>query len=267
MATVWDPATYLHYDHERGRPFDELLARVRADSPTTVVDLGCGPGARTASLLQRWPTARVVGVDSSATMIEAARTHAVDGRLSFVEADLREWQPPRPVDVLVSNAVLQWVPEHLELVPRLVEMLAADGWLAFQVPANFAEPSHRLLQELRESPRWRTRVGAGASRSWAVEEPTTYLAALAGCGLDVDAWATTYLHVLNGDDAVLEWAKGTALRPVMAMLDEDECEDFLIEYAARLRSAYPQQVFGTVFPFHRIFVVAHRANRADAGGQ
>lgn len=261
-ASVWDPVTYQQYDNERARPFDDLLARVRADHPRLVVDLGCGPGGRTASLHRRWPTATVVGVDSSAEMIEAAQTHALPKRLSFVEADLVEWQPDRPVDVLVSNATLQWVPGHLELLPALAGMLAADGWLAFQVPGNFAEPSHRLLGELRESPRWRHRVGPDASRAAAVHAPAAYLDVLTGLGLRVDAWETTYHHVLPGEDAVLEWTKGTALRPVFAILDDGERETFVSEYGALLRTAYPPSEFGTVLPFRRIFVVAHRVPRS-----
>ncbi len=255
---MWDPQSYQECECERGRPFDELLARVCAEDPSTVADLGCGPGARTATLLARWPAATVTGVDSSTQMVEAAQAHAVPNRLSFIEADLRDWRPVRPVDVLVSNATLQWVPRHLELLPRLVEMLSPGGWLAFQVPGNFAERSHRLLTRLRESPRWQIRVGAGASRSAAVHEPAAYLEALAGLGLDVDAWETTYLHVLAGDAAVLRWTMGTALRPVLAVLDDREQQEFTAEYGALLREAYPAQPYGTVLPFRRIFVVAHR---------
>jgi trans-aconitate 2-methyltransferase len=265
MVGVWDPQTYQKYGAERARPFDELLARVGAESPDTVVDLGCGPGGRTASLLERWPSARVLGVDSSAGMIEAAAPLAVPNRLSFVQGDLREWRPDRTVDVLVSNATLQWVPAHLALLPRLVGMLAAEGWLAFQVPGNFAEPSHRLLVELRESPRWRSRVGGDASRSAAVHQPADYLGVLAGLGLAVDVWETTYLHVLPGTDAVLEWTKGTALRPVLAALGEVELGEFLGEYGALLRSAYPRQAFGTALPFRRIFVVGHLPSRTGLG--
>jgi trans-aconitate 2-methyltransferase len=255
---VWDPATYGQFDCERARPFDDLLARVRAEGPRQVVDLGCGPGGRTASLLRRWPTARVEGLDSSPEMIDAAAPLVVPGRLSFRLADLRTWQPTGPVDVLLANAVLQWVPGHLGLLPRLVAAVAAGGWFAFQVPGNFDEPSHRLLMELRQSPRWRGRVGEDASRSAAVHPPATYLSVLAEKGLRVDCWETTYLHLLPGEDAVLDWTKGTALRPVFAVLDGPERQQFVDEYAALLRAAYPRQPFGTVLPFRRIFVVAHR---------
>jgi len=258
MTLGWDPATYAQYGNERARPFDELLARVHAVAPDYVVDLGCGPGGRTATLLQRWPAAMVLGVDNSAEMIDAAGALAVPGRLDFILADLGEWQADRPVDVLVTNATLQWVPGHLDLLPRLVSMLAPQGWLAFQVPGNYAEPSHTLLADVRESPRWRDQVGEGASRASAVHAPATYLETLAGLGMAVDVWETTYLHVLAGPDAVLEWTKGTALRPVFAVLDGTERAAFVEEYAALLREAYPQRAFGTVLPFRRIFAVAQR---------
>jgi trans-aconitate 2-methyltransferase len=199
----------------------------------------------------------VIGVDSSAEMIDAAQTHAIDGRLIFEQADLREWEPEAPIDVLVSNATLQWVPGHLELLPRFVGMLAPKGWFAFQVPGNFGEPSHVLLHELRTSPRWREKLGQDSSRAAAVHDPATYLEALSDLGMTVDAWETTYLQVLFGDDAVLQWTKGTALRPVLAALGETEREQFLNEYGALLREAYPQREYGTVFPFRRIFVVAY----------
>ncbi|MDP9239921.1 MAG: trans-aconitate 2-methyltransferase [Actinomycetota bacterium] len=255
---MWDPVAYQQYGDERTRPFGDLLARVRADDPRLVVDLGCGPGDQTASLLQRWPTATVVGVDSSAEMIDAAQAHAVPGRLTFVRGDAREWLPDRPVDVLVSNATLQWIPDHLGLLPALARSLAPGGWLAFQVPGNFDAPSHTELTALRQSPRWHDRLAADAARGAAVHEPAAYLSALLHLGLTADVWETTYLHVLVGEDAVLEWTKGTALRPVFAVLDGAEREQFVADYAARLRAAYPRGEFGTVFPFRRIFAVARR---------
>lgn len=255
----WDPGQYARYADERSRPFHELVARVPVDAPRQVVDLGCGPGRLTRRLAERWPAARVVGVDNSATMIAAAAEHRLpDGRLDFVESDLRDYAPPGPVDLVVSNASLQWVPDHLALLPRFVDWLSPEGVLAFQVPDNFAEPSHRLLRELRDSPRWRSRVGDGADRSAAVHEPVRYLQTLAGLGLTVDVWTTTYLHVLTGDDPVLEWTKGTALRPVLDVLPDGDRAPFLDEYAAALRAAYPPGPAGTVFPFRRTFVVAHR---------
>jgi trans-aconitate 2-methyltransferase len=194
-------------------------------------------------------------------MIEAARTVGVAGRLTFTAGDLSAWTPDEPLDVLVSNATLQWVPDHVHLLNRFLGWLAPGGWLAFQVPGNFLAPSHRLLAELRRSPRWAPLVGEGAERHLAVEDPAGYAGALLDDhpDLHVDAWETTYLHLLTGPDPVLEWVKGTGLRPVLALLDGAERTDFLAQYAALLRKAYPARVDGvTPFPFRRIFVVAHR---------
>jgi trans-aconitate 2-methyltransferase len=252
----WDPQEYLRFSDERGRPFRDLLARVPATEPGYVVDLGCGPGNLTATLADRWPDANVVGLDSSAEMIQRARAGHEAGRLSFVDADLSTWRPERPVDVLISNATLQWVPGHLDLLDDLVATIRPGGWLAFQVPGNFGEPSHTELAAVRALPRWRDRLaGAGLASPW-VAEPDAYLARLTPHSSHLDVWETTYLQVLSGDDAVLRWVRGTALRPVLSELDEAEQAEFLEEYGARLRIAYPQHPFGTVLPYRRIFAVA-----------
>lgn len=252
---TWDPAQYERYAGERSRPFFELLGRVAAERPRRVADLGCGTGALTATLAERWPHALVEGVDRSPEMIAEAAARAVPGRLRFAAADLRDWRPDAPLDVVVSNATLQWVPEHVDLLPAWVAALAPGGWLAFQVPGNDRSPSHVILDELRSSARWRGAL-AGAAPGPRVREPEEYLVELAGLGCSVDAWETTYLHVLAGPDPVLEWVKGTALRPVLTSLAGEEREAFLAEYGARLREAYPARPFGTVLPFRRLFVVA-----------
>lgn len=252
---MWDPQRYLTYAEQRARPFHELLVRVAAVDPTTVIDLGCGPGNLTGTLAERWPSARVIGVDSSAEMVAAARE--VPG-IDVVAADVRDWRPSGPVDVVVSNATLQWVPDHLDLLPRFVGWLAPDGWLAFQVPGNFAEPSHALLRQLTDSPRWRDRVGGDRVVRPSSPQPADYLAALADLDCAVDVWETTYLHVLPGADAVLDWISGTGLRPVLAALDEAEQAEFRAEYGALLRTAYPARRYGTVLPYRRIFVVGRR---------
>lgn len=257
---MWDPQRYLTFADERARPFYDLMTRVGADDPRYVVDLGCGPGNLTATLTSRWPAARVVGVDSSASMVAAA--DSVPG-IEVVHADIAAWEPAKPVDVLVSNATLQWVPGHLDLLPRFAGWLAPGGWLAFQVPGNFTEPSHVLLHQVADSPRWRERVGAGVVARPDSHDPADYLAVLAELGFRVDAWETTYLQVLPGEDAVLDWVSGTALRPVLAELDEAERTEFLAEYGGLLREAYPRQHFGTVLPYRRVFVVATRV--AGAG--
>jgi trans-aconitate 2-methyltransferase len=266
---MWDATQYLRFGGERARPFVDLLARVGAGQPGYVVDLGCGPGNLTALLAERWPCAEVCGVDSSPAMIEAAQrlvpvsagsgpvqsSHAPG--LSFVLDDVRHWEPQHLPDVIVSNAVLQWVPGHQELLRRWAGWLTEDGWLAIQVPANFDQPSHAILREMAASARWHPLLrDAELNRQSA--DPAGYAELLAGAGLEVDTWETTYLHILTGGDPVLEWYKGTGLRPVLAVLDAEAAQEFLAEYGERLRAAYPPSSFGTMFPFRRVFAVGHR---------
>jgi trans-aconitate 2-methyltransferase len=268
----WDPAQYLKYADERGRPYFDLLARVFADRPRCVVDLGCGPGNLTATLLDRWPSAQIQGIDSSPEMIERARSLAHDiaaqehdpgeGRLSFALGDVRTWTPNRPVDVLVSNATLQWVPGHLDLLPAWVEHLSPGGWLAVQVPGNFASPSHQVLFELATQEPWVRHLTRPVSQRPSAPDPVGYLDVLSTSGCRVDAWETTYLHVLEGDDAVFEWLKGTGARPVLQALPDDLRPGFEDAYRALLRAAYPRHESGyTVLPYRRVFAVAQRVAR------
>lgn len=283
---MWDPAQYLTFAGERSRPFFDLVGRIGASAPRYVVDLGCGPGQLTATLAQRWPGADIEGIDSSAEMIAAAgqmlaevaaasgsggsgpaaggtqasdgsRGDLTSGRLTFRVQDVVDWKPERPVDVIVSNAALQWVPGHMELLPRWTANLADGGWLAFQLPGNFDQPSHAVLRELAGSPRWHEQL-AGARLNRQAGEPAEYLDLLARLGLSVDAWETTYLHVLAGPDPVTEWYKGTGLRPVLSALGSGDAAAFLAEYGERMRSEYPAAPYGTVFPFRRVFVVARK---------
>jgi trans-aconitate 2-methyltransferase len=262
---AWDPASYLAFAGERGRPFTDLLARVGASDPGSVVDLGCGDGSATAVLSRRWPGARVTGVDSSPAMLVAAAEHAVPGRLTFTAGDVRDWRPDGPVDVLITNAVLHWVPGHDRLLTRWAGELSPGGWLAVQVPGNQRAPTHALLADLCRSPTWADRLAAVAPAPDAVLDPTGYLDVLTAAGLSADVWETTYLHVLTGGDPVLRWVAGTVLRPVLERLDDKETVAFTAEYAAALRSAYPQRSDGTtVLPFRRVFAVGHRTDRAPA---
>ncbi|RJS18459.1 trans-aconitate 2-methyltransferase [Corallococcus sp. H22C18031201] len=255
---MWDPRQYSHFRGERSRPFFELLSRVDVATPATVADLGCGTGDLTRALAERWPGARVTGVDSSEAMVAEARTREVPANLRFEVADLATWAPPQPLDVLVSNAALHWVPDHAGLLTRLAASLAPQGVLAFQVPANFEAPSHRLVDEVRALPRFASKVAPVRRRP--VETLEAYETLLAGLGLSVDAWETTYLHVLPGEDAVLAWLLGTTLRPVLAALGAEESPAFLEALRPRLREAYPAYPRGTPFRFTRRFVVARRAS-------
>jgi len=252
---MWDAAQYLRYGDERARPFLDLIARIGAAAPSSVVDLGCGPGNLTALLARRWPDADVSGVDNSPEMIAAARAAAPGPR--FEIGDVRDWRPDRAPDVITCNAVLQWVPGHDDLVVSWADALAPGGWLAFQLPGNFSSPTYSVAAELAASPRWRALL-KGAELNRQAGEPGDYVRLLARPGFQVDAWETTYQHILPGDDAVLEWTKGTMLRPILAALGEGQAADFLAEYGERLRWAYPTESFGTVFPFRRVFTVVHR---------
>jgi trans-aconitate 2-methyltransferase len=255
---VWDPELYQRFGDERSRPFFDLVGRVAAEAPPMVVDLGCGPGPLTATLARRWPGAQVRGIDSSAEMIKAARAlPGAGGRLSFALGDVRDWKPDGRVDVIISNAVLQWVPEHLDVVARWAGFLTEGGWLAFGVPGNFDQPSHQALRELAGTDRWRPAL-AGVRFNRQAADPVQYADLLARAGFEVDAWETTYLHVLHGDDPVLDWYRGTGLRPVIAALPPGQADEFLADYRARMSEAYPAAPYGTLFPFRRVFTVAVR---------
>lgn len=260
-APVWDPQQYLRHADHRTRPFYDLLARV-PDPPGSrarIADLGCGAGNVTALLAARWPHARITGYDSSPLMLERARAHATE-LLDFAEADAATWTPSEPYGLIISNALLQWVPGHAGLLPGWLDALLPGGTLALQVPGNFDRPSHALMRELAESPRWRSRLGGRLRHADAVLSPAGYLDLLTGPGVTADVWETTYLHLLTGEDPVLDWVKGTGLRPVLtALADDEEARDaFLADYRDLLRTAYPRGPHGTVFPFRRIFAVAHR---------
>ncbi len=257
----WDPVGYLRFAGERARPFAELVARIAATAPATVVDLGCGEGSLTASLTRRWPAAHLTGVDSSPEMLAAAAASAIPGRVEFVLGDVRDWSPPGPVDVLVSNAVLHWVPGHPELMARWAGWLSPGGVLAVQVPGNFRAPTHALLDALCRSPRWADRLADAGPSPDTVLEPAGYADLITSAGLEPDVWETTYLHRLHGPDPVLAWVRSTVLRPVLARLSDDEAAAFTTEYAAALRQAYPARGDGArLLPFRRIFVVGTRVS-------
>jgi trans-aconitate 2-methyltransferase len=252
---TWSPATYLRFVDERTRPFAELVSRIGAQADM-IVDLGCGPGHLTPVLRARWPKARIVGIDSSPQMVATAREEHSGPGVEYVEADLRVWHPPVAPDLLISNATFQWVPDHLGLLPELADRVTVGGTFAFSVPANFTEPSHVLLRQMAaEEPyrRWCEQLDWPASH-----DAVTYLDLLSRPGWVVDAWETTYLHVLQGQDPVFAWISGTGARPALQALPALQRADFEAAYKQRLRQAYPPRPYGTVLPFRRVFVIARR---------
>lgn len=260
---TWDASSYAVFGTERTRPLRDLVAQVGAPDPALVLDLGCGNGPATMELAARWPQARIVGVDSSDSMLAAARELDTDKRVDWLQEDLRSWRPStlgQPVDVVVSNATLQWLPNHLALIDDWVASLASDGWLALQVPSNFDAPSHALMREVAAEQE-RAEELLAAIEVPAVGEPSTYVRYLSRLGCAVDAWQTTYTHVLAAGDEhpVLTWVRSTGLRPILDLLtDEDELARFITAYESRLHEAYPVGPEGVLFPFTRVFAVAQR---------
>ncbi|GLY69943.1 trans-aconitate 2-methyltransferase [Amycolatopsis taiwanensis] len=251
---MWDPAKYLDYADLRARPFYDLVTRIDATAPRRVVDLGCGPGNLTASLAKRWPGATLEAGDSSPEMVEAARAAGIDARL----LDVHDWMPSVDTDVVVTNAVLQWVPGHRDLLRRWAGQLPSGAWLAMQVPGNLGAPSHAVVRELAATPKWAAELAGTTIRDEnAVDDPQGYADLLTDAGCVVDAWETTYVQRLTGPDAVLEWISGTALRPIKAALSEESWQAFRADLSPLLDQAYPPRPDGTTwFPFRRVFTVA-----------
>ncbi|RJT79064.1 methyltransferase domain-containing protein [Arthrobacter cheniae] len=254
----WHPALYGHHAGLRGRPFMDLVGRIGHDAPRSVVDLGCGPGDLTEMLAIRWPDAAVRGIDASRDMIDAAGHRPPMPNLSFEAGDLRHYEPGGD-DVVVTNAALQWVPGHQDLLAAWAEGLSAGGWLAMQVPGNFSAPSHTLLRLHAANERWKDRLHGVLRHDDAVGEPPEYLHILLSAGLEADVWETTYQQVLQGEDAVLDWMRGAGLRPILDALSAEEGGEFEAGYGELLRAAYPRSGHGTVFGFRRLFAVGYRA--------
>jgi trans-aconitate 2-methyltransferase len=254
MSNSWDPTVYLAFADHRGRPFFDLLARVSCAEPRRVVDLGCGPGNLTVSLSQRWPGAVIEAVDSSPEMVEAARGRGIDATVGTIAA----WSPQPDTEVVLSNAALQWVPEHVDLVTRWAGELARGSWIAFQVPGNFDAPSHVAVREIARRPAFANALSdLRFSEGKIVETPVHYAEILADAGCTVDTWETTYTHGLTGATPVLDWISGTALTEVKARLSPEAYRDYREQLIPLLAEAYPPRPDGrTFFPFRRIFVVA-----------
>ena len=254
MGLVWNPEVYLAFADQRGRPFHDLLARVGAQRPRRVADVGCGPGNLTAILAERWPGAVIDAMDSSPDMVAAARERGIDARL----ADGAAWSPHPDTDVVVSNAVLQWIPKHDELLVRWVRELPSGAWLAFQVPGNFDAPSHRAVREVARRPEFAEALADIRFRDGSVvSTPSEYAALLTAAGCVVDAWESTYVHELTGPTPVLDWISGTALTEVRARLSDAAWRRYREQIIPLLAQAYPPQPGGTTFfGFRRVFVVA-----------
>ncbi len=257
--TRWDAGQYLRHAGARLRPAIDLLARIDLEAPATAVDLGCGTGTSTRLLAERWPGCRVTGIDASPDMLARARAEA--GDIDWILGDIGTWTADRPVDLLFSNAALHWLPDHSALLPRLFSGVAAGGVLAMQVPRFGELAAHRAIEAVAAGDRWRSRLG-GAIPARTVLSPVAYFDLLAGPGVRPDIWETDYLQVLDGPDPVLDWTRGTALRPYLSALDSDmEARSaFLDDCRAALAEAYPRRADGTtLFPFRRLFLVAAKA--------
>jgi trans-aconitate 2-methyltransferase len=252
----WSPSQYLQFSQRRLRPALELLARVALDSPAVVYDLGCGTGAMTRLMAQRWPQAHVTGVDASASMLEAAGEGMPNVR--WQQQDIAAWRPEAAPDLIYSNAALHWLPDHARLFPQLLSSLTATGVLAVQMPRNFAAPSHTAIAETARAGPWRSRLEPLLCEA-PVADPAWYLDLMGARALTVDMWETEYFQLLRGDNPVKEWTKGTWLAPLLAALPESERSEFEQAYAERVASAYPPRADGTtLLPFKRLFLVAVR---------
>lgn len=247
----WNPSLYLQYASERTRPAAELLSRVALGNARTVVDLGCGPGNSTTLLHQRWPSARIIGVDSSPNMLNEARKALPN--CHFVEANISKFRPEQSFDLLYANASLQWVPDHYELFPQLVSLLNYNGVLAVQMPDNWQEPTHVLMREVAYEQGYPDR---GRTPLPGVH---AYYDILTEAGCDVDIWRTTYYHIMESHQSIIDWVSSTGLRPWLQELSESEQRNYLARYHVLLQEQYPLQENGNILlAFPRLFIVARR---------
>lgn len=251
---AWNPQQYLAFADHRLRPVFDLLARVPAENPKRVVDLGCGAGNATKILKRRWPDADITGVDSSPEMLARARKEAPE--ITWVQSDIAAWRPDEPPDVLFANAALHWLGGHDRLFPALAAQVKPGGYLAVQMPANFRAPSHRTIEEVGRDPRWRAAIEP-LIKDPPTGEPSFYYDLLRPVAASLDIWYVEYLQVLVGEDPVAEFVKGSWLPQFLEALEEPHRREFEAEYRARLRAAYPKRADGaTLFPFKRLFIVA-----------
>jgi trans-aconitate 2-methyltransferase len=254
-VTTWEPRTYLRYAEVRFRAGLDLIARIPKNSYKTIYDLGSGTGHLTRLLAGNFPGANVTGIDSSPEMLAEARREFP--QLSWIQADITSWRPPSPPDLIFSNAAFQWVPDHKILFPALLKMLSPGGVLAVQMPRHFESPSHIELRKLVNRPEWRAKLKSLLLTP--VPGPETYWQWLSAHTSNLDLWETIYLQVLDGKDPVVNFMRGTALRPFLTALPEKQANHFVSAFAKRMSLAYPAEKSGqTLFPFRRLFFVAQR---------
>ena len=254
---TWNPDQYLKFNDERTRPCRDLVARIALDNPKRIIDLGCGPGNSTQVLAEKWSQAEVTGFDSSEQMIQSAGEKYP--RQQWEVGDIRQWTARQPYDLVFSNAAYQWVPDHAVVMPRLLQQVVPGGFLAFQVPANINAPAHELMRSIAASPAWRSHFPE-TIREWYAHDLAFYFDALAKGTSHLDLWTTEYVHILESPEAIVEWYKGTGLRPFLDHLKEDaDQKSFLADYLSVIEQAFPRRKDGRVlFPFKRLFVVARR---------
>jgi trans-aconitate 2-methyltransferase len=254
----WSAEQYVAFEDERTRPVRDLLAALPPIDAHSAIDLGCGPGNSTEVLAARYPQASISGIDSSSDMIEAARRRLP--HLNFAVEDLQAWKDAGPFDVILANAVLQWVSRHDTLLPALVAKLAPGGVLAVQMPDNLDEPAHRLMREVAAGGPWAAKLAAASAARAPQQSAAWYYELLRPLCSKVDLWRTTYYHFLRGGAAaVVEWFKGSGLRPFLEPLNAAERSAFLERYTGAIATAYPGLADGGVLlPFPRVFLTAIR---------
>jgi trans-aconitate 2-methyltransferase len=254
---TWDANHYLRFGDERTRPAADLAARIAVESPARVIDLGCGPGNSTRVLAERWPSARLTGLDSSQEMLDVARESGVDAR--WLLGDAGDWTAETPFDVVFSNAALQWVRDHGSLMRCLFDQVSVGGVLAFQVPSERYATVRALIAEVADDPAWRERM-AGPRRALTMHPIEFYYDSLAEKAKRLDIWETEYDHILESPEAIVEWMSSTGLRPYLDALDTAEERERFSEMLTKLVvGAYPRRVDGKVlFGFRRMFVIAYR---------
>lgn len=259
----WDPSKYTEFSDYRGRPYTDLLGQLGQIDASKIIDLGCGPGNMTRLLAQRWPDAQVEGLDSSAEMIAKAQSSVQEPNLNFALADATTWHPDADTDLLFSNAMLQWVPGHRQLLAGWLKELKVGANVAIQIPGNFGSPSHAVMRQVADSPKWADQLSGVLRHVDVVGEPDEYQRIFLEAGVQANVWESTYQQLLVGEDPILNWVRGTALLPIRAALSAPDYAQFEDDYRVAVAEHYPSFTAqdGTVltnFPFRRIFMIGHK---------